>query len=70
MEKTGKVKFINSEIKKLENLRSEIQDSCNHKETYIKFSENGGTPKSVCCDCEKEVGYPSQEKLEKFLQGN
>ena len=67
MEKIGKVKFINDEIKKLEKLKNEIQDSCTHKETYIKFSEKGGTPKTICCDCEKEIGYPSQSKLEKFL---
>ena len=67
MDKTGKVNFINSEIKKLEKLRKEIQDQCQHNKTYVKFSENGNTPKSVCCECEKEVGYPSQEKLEEFL---
>jgi uncharacterized protein YhaN len=67
MEKTGKVKQINQEIKKLERLKNEIQGNCRHKETYIKFSENGGTPKTVCCNCEKEIGYPSQNRLEKFL---
>ena len=68
MEKTGKVKFINEEIKKLEKLKNEIQDSCTHKETYIKFSDRVGTPKTICSNCEKEIGYPSKEKLDKFLQ--
>lgn len=69
MEKTGKIKFINEEIKKLENIKKEIQGECTHKETYVKFLENSSTPKSVCCDCEKEIGYPTQEKLDEFLLG-
>lgn len=68
MEKSGKVKSINDEIKKLEKLRSEIQNECSHKETYVKFTESGNTPKLICCLCEKEVGYPSQKKLDYFLQ--
>jgi hypothetical protein len=67
MEKTGKIKQINQEIKNLEKIRDEIQSNCRHKETYVKFSEKGGTPKTVCCNCEKEIGYPPQNKLEKFL---
>lgn len=68
MDKIGKISLINQEIKKLEKLKEEIQDECKHKTTYIKFSETGGVPKSICKDCEKEIGYPTKDKLEKFLE--
>ena len=69
MEKTGKVKYINDEIKKLENLKKEIQSECKHEQTCVKFTSGGNTPKTICCTCEKEIGYPSKERLEEFLSG-
>jgi len=69
MEKTGKVKFINSEIKKLEKLKIDIQSECKHKETEIKFIEGGNTPREICKECEKDLRYPDREKLELFLFG-
>jgi len=33
MDKTGKVKSLNSEIKRLEKLKEEIQSDCRHKNT-------------------------------------
>lgn len=69
MEKTGKVKFINSEIKKLEKLKDEIQSECKHEDTEIKFINGGSTPREVCKKCEKDLKYPDREKLELFLSG-
>ena len=69
MEKTGKVKFINSEIKKLEKLKNEIQDECKHEETEIKFINGTNTPREVCKNCEKDLRYPDKSKLDLFLSG-
>ncbi len=69
MEKTGKVKFINNEIKKLENLKNEIQGECKHNDTEIKFINGGNTPRVICSLCEKDLRYPDKEQLEDFLQG-
>ena len=69
MEKTGKVKFINSEIKKLDKLKTEIQDECKHEETEIKFINGGNTPREVCKKCEKDLRYPDRSKLDLFLSG-
>jgi len=68
MEKYEKIKQINQEIKNLEKIRNAIQDECRHKETIIKFDSNN-IPKVMCCDCEKNLRYPSREKLEVFLEG-
>jgi hypothetical protein len=68
MEKTGQISQINQEIKKLEKIRDEIQDGCRHNKTTIKF-DNNNTPRVVCCECEKNLRYPSREKLEVFLDG-
>jgi hypothetical protein len=68
MEKTGQVKQINQEIKNLEKIRNEIQNDCTHKETTIKF-DNTNTPRVMCCDCEKNLSYPSRQELEVFLTG-
>lgn len=69
MEKTGKVNFINSEIKKLEQLKNEIQNECRHKHTKIKFIDGGNIPKVVCEECDKDLCYPDTKRLETFLSG-
>jgi hypothetical protein len=66
MEKTGKVKQINQEIKNLEKIRDEIQNGCLHKKTIIKF-DISNTPRVVCSECEKNLKYPNQKELEDFL---
>ena len=50
MDKTGKVKSLNNEIKKLEKLREEIQNECKHKDTYLKFEQGGSTIRVYCPD--------------------
>jgi|DEB0MinimDraft_10_1074344.scaffolds.fasta_scaffold59920_2 hypothetical protein len=68
MEKTGQVKQINQEIKNLEKIRNEIQSGCTHKEKTIKFDDTN-TPRVMCCNCEKNLSYPSRQELEVFLTG-
>jgi len=67
MDKVGKVKNIDSQIKKLEKEKQEIQKECRHNSTYIKFKDGSSVTVKYCCECEKEVGYPSQQELDKFL---
>jgi hypothetical protein len=69
MEKTGKVKFINEEIKKLEKIREDLQELCLHKDTTVKFDESNNL-RVVCCDCDKKLKYPSQKELETFFHTN
>ncbi len=69
MEKTGSIKFLNQEIKKLEKIRSELQEECLHKETSIKFITTDTTPRLICSCCEKHIGYPDKEQLDVFLTG-
>jgi hypothetical protein len=69
MDKTGKVKSLNNEIKKLEKLREEIQSECKHKDTYLKFEDGGSTIRVYCRDCEKNMGVPNPKDVELFLSG-
>lgn len=69
MDKTGKVKSLNNEIKKLEKLKEEIQKECNHKNTYLKFVDGGSTIRVYCRDCEKNMGVPNPKDVELFLSG-
>jgi hypothetical protein len=69
MDKTGKVKSLNNEIKKLEKLREEIQSECQHKNTYLKFEDGSSTIRIYCRDCEKKMGAPSPRDIELFLSG-
>lgn len=69
MDKTGKVKSLNNEIKKLEKLREEIQSECKHKDTYLKFEQGSSTIRVYCLDCEKKMGVPSPKDVELFLSG-
>jgi hypothetical protein len=61
-----RINQINDEIKNLERERIEIQTECQHKDTLIKFDENK-VPKVYCKDCNKLIGYPSDDELKNFL---
>jgi len=69
MDKTGKVKSLNSEIKRLEKLKEEIQSDCRHKNTYLKFEGDCSTIRVYCRDCEKQMGIPNPKDVEIFLSG-
>lgn len=69
MNKIGKVKSLNDEIKKLEKLRSEIQDECRHKDKYLKFEDGSSKIREYCRNCEKKIGIPSTKDVDIFLSG-
>lgn len=56
-------KEINLLIKK----KTELQEKCLHKNRFVKFTGNGNEIKQFCSECNKELGYPKMEELEKFL---
>lgn len=66
-EKQQKVTQLESEIKRLEKEKVQIQEGCLHKETKVKFAEGTNTMKLYCKDCNKEIGYPNQDQIKVFL---
>lgn len=68
-ENNKKINEIDNQIKALNKEKEEIQSKCTHKDTKIKLEIGTNTPKLYCSVCDKEVGYPSKEELDKFLEG-
>lgn len=66
-ENQQKVTQLETEIKRLEKEKSQIQDSCLHKETKVKFAEGTNEMKLYCKVCNKAIGYPSKEQIDEFL---
>ena len=56
-------KEINLLIKK----KTELQEKCLHKNRFVKFTGNCNEIKQFCSECNKELGYPTMEELDKFL---
>ena len=61
-----RVNEITAEIKALEKELIDIQSECQHKETHTKFDDSK-TPRSYCKECDKVIGYPSDDELKNFL---
>ena len=63
-------KIVN-EIKALEKELEGIQISCNHQKHSLKNcpsgSDNTFSLRKVCDDCQLEIGYPSQEEINKWV---
>ena len=63
-------KIVN-EIKALEKELEGIQTSCNHQKHSLKNcpsgSDNTFSLRKVCDDCQLEIGYPSQEEINKWV---
>jgi len=58
---------IDHQLKKLGKEKKEIQDKCFHKvDGIIKFDESN-ILKVYCCDCYKELRYPTKEEQDNFL---
>lgn len=46
----------------------ELQAGCNHPEYVLKtFFDSGTVVKKICKSCSKEIGFPSKDELEKYL---
>ena len=55
-----------TELDKINSIIKNLQKSCKHKETDLKFiSEGIMNLRKVCNSCGKEVGYPTNEDLKK-----
>jgi hypothetical protein len=66
-ENSKKITEIDAQIKALNKEKEEIQSKCIHKETKVKLEIGTNTPKLYCSVCNKEIGYPSREQLNDFL---
>lgn len=64
-------KKIVDEIKNLEKELEEIQSSCVHPKYSVKNCpqglDNSFTLKRVCDECQLEMGYPTQEEVNKWM---
>ena len=58
-----KVENIKKEIKILKEDIREIQSNCEHPQTKLKFSDKEKRVIKICTECEKRVGYPTNEEL-------
>lgn len=60
---------IKNSIKNLEKELHEIQDKCSHK-TYVVLNcqkeKSGVLLRKVCEECQKEIGYPSQDEIDSW----
>lgn len=63
-------KIVN-EIKALEKELEVIQTTCSHQRNSLKNcptgSDNTFSLRKVCDDCQLEIGYPSQEEINKWV---
>lgn len=63
-------KIVN-EIKALERELEEIQNSCQHQKYSIKNCPSGSDKsfslKRVCDSCRMDMGYPTQEEINKWM---
>ena len=58
-----KVENLKKEIKELESDINEIQSSCAHENIKITFNQDTKEVEKVCKDCDKKIGYPTDEEL-------
>ena len=58
-----KVDNIKNNIKLLTDELNEIQNECTHKNISLKYYEDTKTVLKVCVDCQKIIGYPTNQEL-------
>jgi hypothetical protein len=66
-----KISEIKKVIKDLEKQVDAIQSDCNHSESEIKNCPTQSKTfclKKICKVCQKELGYPSQEEIERWAK--
>jgi|SaaInlStandDraft_2_1057019.scaffolds.fasta_scaffold105767_2 uncharacterized protein (UPF0335 family) len=54
---------IEEEIKSLKNALGEIQSDCKHTNFTIKYIQEIKSPKRVCDNCNKDIGYANDKEL-------
>ncbi len=57
------VEKIEEEIKSLEKTLDEIQSECSHTNYTIKYLSDTNSPKRVCDNCNKDIGYANDKEL-------
>lgn len=57
------VEKIEEEIKTLKKTLDEIQKECPHTNYTIKYLPNVRSPKRVCDECNKDIGYGTDQEL-------
>jgi len=57
------VEKIEKEIKTLKKTLDEIQEDCLHTSYKIKYLPNAKSPKRVCDECNKDIGYATDQEL-------
>ena len=62
-DKNKKVTDIKDNIKSLENDLLRLQEECPHPHTTIKFDVPSHAVRKICRECQKIIGYPTEEEL-------
>ena len=62
-EKKKKVDEIRDNIKSLKINLKELQKTCTHHDTTIKFHQKSNSVKKICNICQKVIGYPTEDEL-------
>ena len=68
-DKKAQTKQIKDSIRNLEKELHEIQDKCQHKEYTISNCQKENSVallRKVCKECQKEIGYPSQDEIDSW----
>lgn len=61
----SKANDIKENIKSLKKELLEIQTSCSHEKLILRYNEDSKTVFKICSECEKIIGYPTKDELEK-----
>ena len=62
-DKKKKVSEIKDNIKSLKNNLQDLQNTCTHPNTVIKFHIETNSVKKICNICQKVIGYPTEDEL-------
>lgn len=61
-----KISSIETEIKRLERLKVDIQSECTHTESSARFNDKNSI-RIFCNYCNLELGYPNSNQIKTFL---
>lgn len=62
-EKKKKVNEIKDNIKSLKTDLKDLQNTCTHIDTTIKYHVKSNSVKKICNICQKVLGYPTDQEL-------